>query len=318
MLSPRLKVIESFEGGKVITYDGLLTIYKRLTGINKNGEAVGFIDMLLEHKIIEMGAEIQCKFCEQHGFYLPEQINQTLTCPVCRNTFELPKHSPKQIVWAYRGIGPFSRNNKAEGVMAVFATLNLFRSEFASMDGPLSVLLGFELAKHGDSNQIDEVDLGLLIKSHYGLRRLVDLLLCECKTYKYFEQKDIDRMTILGNAFPDAILVFATLNERLQDEEKELLKKLVIYFQQGDAARPRNPVLILTGKELLPEDFRGAFKAYKSELNEYQRTKDFIGAVCDLSIKKHLGIPNWGEIRIKKRTDQIEIRGMIGLSLIHI
>ena len=42
---------------------------------------------------------------------------------------------PSEIKWSYRGIGPFSKNNKVGGIMAVFLTLKLFSEEFSDTSG---------------------------------------------------------------------------------------------------------------------------------------------------------------------------------------
>ncbi len=129
-----LQIIDLFGGGRQISYTSLLAEIKRKIRL-KNKAAKYFISSLLERKVIEMGAVVQCRVCDQHGFFLPNQIGEKITCPICRNQYSLPMDEPSQIVWSYRGIGPFSRNNKADGVMAVFAALCLFNDEFADMHG---------------------------------------------------------------------------------------------------------------------------------------------------------------------------------------
>ena len=306
-----LKIIEQFEGGKEIVYSALLADIKRLSGKNKNTYSRHFIHRLLEYKIVEMGATIKCKICEQHGFFLPQQIAQSVVCPICRNQYQLPMDDPSEIVWAYRGIGPFSRNNKADGVWAVFATMQLFKREFAEFDSKISVLAGFELMKHGspsDAN-VKEVDLAILLQD--SRTEINDLVFCECKTYKTFTEKDMERMRMLGDEFPGAILTFATLNENLNNDEKRLLADTVKYFQRGSLRRPQNPVLILTGKELLPEKFDGALAEYETQIKPYHKYNDFVGSLAELSIKKHLIIQNWWDIQDQKWNEEIQRRQLI-------
>lgn len=314
MQQSRLKIIELFEGGKGITYSELLAEIKRQAGF-KTDQCKGFIRRLLENKIIEMGAIIRCGVCEQHGFFLPHNLSEHLTCPICRNQFDLPMADPSSIAWAYRGIGPFARTNKADGVLAVFAALSLFNEEFADTRGKMSALIGFELINH-KKNKNDfpkEVDLALILQNQYDSEQEPDLLLCECKTYKRFTDKDIDRMKTLGDAFPGAILTLATLNENLDAEEVTAISDLVRYFQKGNKfGRPQNPVLILTGQELLPIDFNDAFAAYKHQIMPYHRYNDFIGTLCELTIRKHLGIPTWGDLLEKDRIEKINKLRAIG------
>lgn len=309
----KLRIVESFEGGKVVNYATLVSEIKRATKLNNNSHVKNFISMLLSNKIIEMGAEIQCAVCDQRGFYLPAHLAETITCPVCRNQFPLPAASPTTIAWAYRGIGPFSRNNKADGVMAVFATAALVKEEFAGIHRQMSVLFGFELVENATPDKKKEVDLCVLLKNSNDDSLPPDLLLCECKTYKHFEAVDIQRMKILGDAFPGAVVVIATLNDQLTAAETALIVDLVQYLQKGLGPRPQNPVLILTGNELLPENIHDAFEAYKDQIRVHQRFNDFIGAISDLTIRKHLQIDTWSEIMTNRHMDEMQKRKTIGL-----
>ena len=109
-----------------------------------------------------------------------------MTCANCRNNFTLPMHKPNEIKWAYRGIGPFSKNNKVGGIMAVFLTLNLFSREFADISGNLSALFGFELLK---KENVKEVDLTVMLHQKHKDSIPPDLVFCECKTFKNFTSK---------------------------------------------------------------------------------------------------------------------------------
>ncbi|WP_429336479.1 hypothetical protein [Paraburkholderia sp. 35.1] len=78
------------------------------------------------------------------------------------------------------------------------------------------------------------------------------LLFGECKTYGQFEAKDIDRMRELADTFPGAVLVFSTLREALTAKEIASIGKLAkLGRRHWKAERSINPVLILTGTELL-------------------------------------------------------------------
>ncbi|WP_147425645.1 hypothetical protein [Mucilaginibacter gracilis] len=305
-----LKIIELFEGGKAISYSQLIAEIQKTLSIKKVADAQAFIGRLLEHKIVEMGAQIQCSVCEQHGFFLPENIAVQITCPICRNQFGLPMAAPTSINWYYRGIGPFSRANKADGVMAVFATLSLFQTEITGHDEKISALFGFELISKKQSQTPKEIDLCLLLQSGRDEYKRPDLLFCECKTYKRFTVVDIERMIALGDEFPGAILAMATLNERLDENEIKLLTTLVQHFQKGNDSRPANPVLILTATELLPEDYRAGFRAYKNKIKPYHRYNDYIGALAEFSVNEHLKIKNWWDVKEQVWQENIFVRQM--------
>ena len=305
-----LKIIELFEGGKEITYAQLAAEIKKQLGIHNNEEVKHFIERMLEHRIVEMGSIIQCAVCEQHGFYLPLNIREDINCPVCRNRFPLPMSDPNSIVWAYRGIGPFTRTNKADGVMAVFATLAFFHREFADISGKISSLFGFELGRKNTAEPAKEVDLALLLRNKYDDDRTPDLLFCECKTYKRFTEKDMDRMKQLGQQFPHAILVFATLNNELEENERAMIANITKHFQQGLGERPVNPVLILTGSEVLSDGF-DQLSAYKQQIKPYNRYNDLLAAICEFSVERHLKIENWWQLKDREWQNAIYKRAML-------
>lgn len=305
-----LKILELIEDGKTVYHPQLVGEIKKSLKINDNEQVNSYIKKIIENKIIEFGSILQCEVCHQHAFYLPTDLMETMTCAICRNNFGLPTHHPQDIKWAYRGIGPFSKNNKVGGVITVFLTLKLFNEEFAETTGNMSALIGFELIKNKATK---EVDLALILQEGHKNSIPPDLIFCECKTYKHFTSDDADRMIELGTEFPNSILTFATLNEELTDEEKVEIAKVVNHFRTGVGHRPTNPILILTAKELLPNEFGDHFSEYKNEAKSYHRYNDWIGNLCEFSVKKHLEIKTWGEIQgelwqeeMKKRNEALQ------------
>lgn len=301
-----LTILELFENGKIVPYSQLIGEIKKNLRFKKNDEVDFFVKRLLDNKIIEFGSKIQCPICNQRTFYMLPNLDEKLVCSVCRNNHELPTHKPRLIEWAYRGIGPFSKNNKVGGLMSVFMTLRLFNKEFADSYGNMSSLIGFELIKKGCG--LKEVDLAVLLQDKNEDIIPPDLFLCECKTYKNFTNTDIERMIESGEEFPNSILTFATLNDSLQKEEKKQILEVVSHFRTGVGNRPLNPVLILTASELIPDDLFNHFKSYKDEPTQHIRHNDWIGNLCELTVKKHLGIKTWGEIRSELWQKEMEER----------
>ena len=94
-----------------------------------------------------------------------------------------------------------------------------------------------------------EADLTLFFQESKSRHSKTDLIFAECKTFNSFEKKDVDRMKDLGKTFPEVVLVFAKLAESLSDEE---LCPLVNRSRKNRKnGRPFNPILILTGTELI-------------------------------------------------------------------
>ncbi len=302
-----LKILDLFENGNIISYVEILGKIKQYLNIKTNEDSQYYLKQLISNRIIEFGAKIQCSVCNQRTFYLPNQLKVELPCSICRNNFDLPTNNPKEITWSYRGIGPFSRNNKVGGLMCVFLTLRLFSQEFARISGNMSSLIGFELERK--NTNLKEVDLAALLEERFDVSIPPDLFLCECKTFKDFNSKDAERMIELGEEFPNSILTFATLKEKLSESEKKEIKKVVLHFQKGVGNRPINPVLILTSKELLPDDMFDHFSDYEDITKPFHKFNDWIGNLAEFSIEKHLEMKTWGEIRTdiwKKAMEQRE------------
>lgn len=289
-----LELITLFENGKVIEHHALTGEIKRRFKNNDNSNVEFLIRTLIEDKIIELGANLKCSICHQMSFFLPKELDNVLNCRVCRNSFEIPSSNPNEIKWAFRGIGPFSRNNKVGGLMTVFLCLRLFKNEFAHTFGAMSTLAGFELEESGKPKQ--EIDLAALINRSNNNDHGSELLLCECKTFKNFIQEDFDRMKLLGNDIPGSTLVFATLNESFTNYEKEELRRLVTHFRKGDAHRPLNSVLLLTRNELMPSEIYDALKEYDADIKSFHRYQGFISHLSEMTVQKHLGMKTWGEI----------------------
>ncbi|WP_299901349.1 hypothetical protein [uncultured Aquimarina sp.] len=289
-----LKILDLIEDGKTVYHPTLVGAIKKSLKNNNNEQINSYIKGIIENKIIEFGTILQCEVCHQRAFYLPFELKEAMTCAICRNNFSLPMHQPTEIKWAYRGVGPFSKNNKVGGVITVFLTLKLFNQEFADTSGNMSALIGFELLK---DNQTKEVDLVIMLQEKHKDNILPDLVFCECKTYKNFTSGDADRMIELGTEFPNSILTFATLNDELTENEKTEILKVVNHFRTGSGHRPTNPILILTAKELLPKDFWRHFGEYENDSKPYHKYNDWIGNLCEFTVKKHLSVKTWGEIQ---------------------
>lgn len=300
-----LKILDLIEDGKTVYHPTLVGEIKKSLKNNNNEQIIYFIKRIIENKIIEFGSILQCQVCHQHAFYLPSELKEIMTCAICRNNFSLPMHQPTEIKWAYRGIGPFSKNNKVGGVITVFLTLKLFNQEFADTSGNMSALIGFELLKNSKTK---EVDLAVMLQEKHKDSIPPDLVFCECKTYKNFTSDDADRMIELGTEFPNSILTFATLNDELTQNEKTEILRVVNHFRTGYGNRPTNPILILTAKELLPKNFWTHFAEYENEAKPYHKYNDWIGNLCEFTVKKHLNVKTWGEIQSEQWQEEMKKR----------
>jgi hypothetical protein len=304
-----VKVLEALENESILTTEHLISLIKQSKLSHFEDRANDFISILLEDNIIELGVLVQCTICFQRSFFILEELASDVVCKSCRSTFSPPKNNPKETFkWNYRGVGPFSRNNKVDGLLSCFFTLNLFEQGiYASNDG-LTSFMNFQL--EGKGNPI-EVDLMLQLRTENFSEDKTDLIFCECKTYRNFTQVDIDRMKILGEAFPGSILVLGTLNEKLTPDEIVLISSLVDHFRKGYGKRPLNPVFILTANELLPKNFYNVFKHF-GNIHPAIRHNDYLGYLCEKSCEIYLGMKMWSDLKTEKWIAEQNRRRLLG------
>lgn len=204
---------------------------------------------LIAAKVFQLGMKIQCPVCTKHSWYSVKTGDYELQCPQCLTEFSFPSDFQK-VKWAYRTVGPFSSSNQADGAYTVLLTLRFFWKIIFS-DSEMTPLMSFTAKK--DTVEI-EADLALFFQESRSRHSKTHLIFAECKTFNSFRKKDIDRMKDLGKTFPEAVLVFAKLEESLSGEEKRILCPLVNRSRRHRKnGRPFNPILILTGIELISE-----------------------------------------------------------------
>jgi hypothetical protein len=204
---------------------------------------------LVATKVFQLGMKIQCPVCTKHSWYSVKGNDYELQCPQCLTQFSFPSDFQK-VKWAYRTVGPFSSSNQADGAYTVLLTLRFFWKIIFS-DSAMTPLMSFTAKK--DEMEI-EADLALFFQESKSRHSKTDLIFAECKTFSSFQKKDVDRMKALGKTFPEAVLVFAKLEESLSSEEKKILCHLVNRSRKNRKnGRPFNPILILTGIELISE-----------------------------------------------------------------
>ena len=248
---------------------------------------------LIDSNALQLGLVVQCTECDKRSWYSLKDSDYGLRCPECHAQFPFPQNT-EDIKWAYRTLGAFSSSKQADGAYTVLLTLRFFS---VLLRGATTPLMSFEIQK--DGIELLEADLGLFYQTSKFSESETKIILAECKTFNAFEQKDIDRMTDLGNAFPGAILVFAKLTETFSEEEKALLLPFVEEsWNRYENSEPFNPVMILTGKDLFLD------MLWQSHLKHVQ-FRDLID-ICSLTQDIHLGEGFRGEQynRIEQRVNR--------------
>lgn len=297
-------VLSLFENGKTVlntTLDN--TINKHLNDFRElNIQAIKL--RLLDKRIIEFGAQVQCTFCNKHSFYKVQELSEAVKCRICQNSFQIPTYNPKEIKWAYKGMGPFTQNNKAEGLLCVLMTLRFFR--IPMHPSLVTPHLNFEILRN--SIPENEVDLGLFFTKYRHGADPVDVLFCECKTENEFQRNDIEKLRVLGKQFPGAILTLATLKDSFSAAEKKLIKGLANTFRNRISSRPTCPVLLLTRNELMPIDRFMPFEKIDQKFVAHMRFQDEIGHIADVTCQIYADMPSFSSVVEKKMDEQTKNR----------
>ena len=186
--------------------------------------------------------------------------------------------------------GAFSVANYGEGSYCILLVQH-FLERNTSLRKTSS--LSFKATDMATSKEF-EADLGLLWQaSEYG-EAVEGVLFAECKSYNLFTDADFARMRQLKERFPGAILAFCTLRKTLEPTEITELSRLHIEgMEQWKTERPRNPVLILTQRELM-SDF-GAPSCWKDlAVPDWVKRAHSMLELCNATQAIYLNAPDWG------------------------
>lgn len=274
-------------------------VKSRLASISK---MINLHDYLVERGIFKLGLKVQCSHCSRNSWFSLENTHDVLTCPRCLNVFPAVGNIDNS-VWCYKTAGPFSVPGYAEGGYAVLLTLDCFSER--NIHARITPILSFNAETSGKLKI--EADLAAFWQeSAYGTKRN-GLLFGECKTYGYFKKEDFDRIRYLAKTFPGTILVFSTLRKSLTGKEIAQISRIAKAGRKyWKAERSINPVLILTGNELLshfgPPDCWE--KAVEKKFGHISGLLD----LCDATQQIYLNLPplrnEWFNKLEKKQRDK--------------
>lgn len=251
-------------------------------------DAERFLENLISTNALRLGAKIQCPVCTRYNWYELNALDYELQCRFCLSTFSPPLESPKDIKWTYRAHGPFA-SSVAKGSFTVLLTFKLLGGNIDQEVTPL-----FSYVAEKDGKRL-EADLTCLKRHETG----TDVIHAECKSFNRFERKDIARMKELSAAFPGSALIFATLNNELQESEVKLIQRLAVTERKKEIrGKPSSPVILLTGTELFSHRLtdvwrkRGGAYAQFSE-RSYELSK--LPILAEATQQLYLNLPPWEE-----------------------
>jgi len=224
--------------------------------------------------------------------HFTQALDYQLDCPTCVSTFKLPTHNPREIKWSYKSLGPFSLPKQGFGAYSVLLTVHFLSSRHHPATTPV---FSFHAERKGKEI---EADFMMFYRSSTFWERETEILFGECKSFNDFQAKDIQRMAVIAEDNPGAIIVLATLASEFSTKEKRLLTPFVRACRKyGGIDRPKNPVLLLTGTELFsvhgpPQCWKDAGGAMKTFADSGFPSHSLI-QLCDATQQLHLGMPSW-------------------------
>lgn len=247
-------------------------------------------EWFLRKGIFKLGLQTKCPNCERNSWFGMATLNEDLDCPKCLNTFTAAGNIDQgRGGWFYRTAGPFSVPNFADGAFSVLLTLEALAGRAIPLRRSTAVP-SFEATSPGKVKL--EADLAMFWRDGSYGENTAGILFGECKSYGLFKPKDFHRMRYLAETFPGAILVFSTLRESLTREEIAALTRLAKFGRKyWKAERPINPVLVLTGAELLTWK-RPPF-CWNEELKKRFQSVHSLISHCNASQQIYLGLPSW-------------------------
>ena len=227
-------------------------------------------ETLVKRRAVELGLKLKCSECSKWSWYSVNQLDYSLICNFCFKQFDFPIIDPtdkKHSKWAYRVVGPFALPKYADGGYAAALAIRFFANIIGGFDrAEVTWSSGQELTLN--TNKKVEVDFMLWYRRKdvfgtersffetglpiFGMDRPTEMMFGEAKSFRKFEQDDVDKMKWLAETFPGSILVFAATKERLSPSEINRIKKLAEWGREYDKERrqTRAPVIVLTGTEL--------------------------------------------------------------------
>lgn len=243
---------------------------------------------LAEKGVFRLGLRIQCPNCTRSFWASLETLSDQLPCPLCQEALAAIG-TVEGGTWCYRTAGPFSVPGYGDGSYAVLLALEFF--EETRLGGLRATRVPSFVAEAAGKRSL-EADYAVLWQDSYHGDAMDGVLFGESKTYGHFQDRDFARMRHLARSFPGAVLVFSTLRRSLTKKEITGITRIAEPGRKyWKAERPLNPVLILTGTELL--DLHGPPYCWDETVQkELGHPRGLLG-LCDATQRLYLNLPSW-------------------------
>jgi hypothetical protein len=312
--------------------------------INKVNAAVkgdvwleGSGEELVRRNAVELGLELKCAKCSSWSWYSLNGLNYKVKCGLCLREFHFPVIDPtssKVSRWAYRLIGPFALPGYAAGGYAASLAIRFFSEVIGHHNTAVTWSSGQELTLPSGKKIEADFILWYQRKRLLGINPPTDIVFGEAKSFgpdtsktsvrpgrraskeDVFKEDDVGRMKALAEAFPGAVLAFATMKkaDELTNREVLRIRKLAEWGRGyiAESRRARAPVVVLTGTELftgyhLLSTWQEQGGRHAQLVTPAYVRLDQLLTLADLTQQLYLGMPahhDWIEAKWKARRER--------------
>lgn len=238
--SDAMRIIRDEGGAHAIRNYETLVIEPMMFGQRLNNAMV--FAHLLAKELFRPGLKLDCPNCRLDFWRSLDDVGTRNACEYCGHDFNLAPQL-KDRDWAFRRSGLFGRRDHQQGAIPVVLTLQQL-SDLYVLD-PQFHATATMLEPKGADIAACETDFIFLAPRRHDNR--VELAIGECKTKGVIEEKDVDNLLRVANAFPkdrfDVFIVFAKLCD-FKEEEVEQIKRVNAAGEQR--------AIMLTERELEP------------------------------------------------------------------
>jgi hypothetical protein len=241
---------------------------------------------------------VQCPTCAYYNWFDVDAVGYKLTCGRCLKDFGFNQNPDRlaKYEWFYRVMGRFAVPDYARGGYAVALTL---RSIARDHDAEITWSTGLDLK---------ELDCEIDFAAWWRRGSMLDdereepvFVFGEAKSFgrDAVDVRSIERLRSVGERFPRAIIIVSTLKQISEYSHNELsqLRELARWGRaRRIAGKPRNPLIVLTGKELFSS--WGIRRAWATDGNPVFVRHANIGLndllqLAEATQQLYLGLPNF-------------------------
>jgi hypothetical protein len=260
--------------------------------IKQGRDTDSLYELLIRQKVFKLGLTVQCPTCQRRSWYHLQLLNDLLECPKCTISFAAVGNVEGGR-WQFKTAGPLSIPNYADGAISVLLAVRFLQINLDGFNSRFTSCFSFEGNK-GDGKKL-EADFGMLWDQSTVRGRYGGTIFGECKSYNEFKKKDVDKMKLMGEEFPGALLVFCTLRDELTAKEKRMISVLARWGRKyWKDELPRNPVMVLTKHEIF--HWMGRPPNCWKELGQdkkFDHVHRDLYEIANATQQIHLGMDSW-------------------------